>query len=108
MRAFERAATGALSARGAPRPVRGRSEAAAEGDRRRKAPVLQPRTASTRSRTEGDRENAVGGVGRRLARPFDLRGLSSVPADCGRAASAAVRRRPGAGGESVGHLSDPS
>jgi hypothetical protein len=45
---------------------------------------------------------AVGGVVRRLVRPFDLRGLLSVPADRGRTVSAVVRRRPGAGGESVG------
>ena len=45
---------------------------------------------------------------RRSGRPFDLRGLSSVPADCGRSASSVGRRRLGVGGESVGHLSDPS
>jgi hypothetical protein len=50
----------------------------------------------------------AGGGCRRLVRPFDLWGLSSVPANRGRSASAASRRRPGVGGESVGHLSDPS
>jgi hypothetical protein len=39
---------------------------------------------------------------------LDLRGLPSVPADCGRSAASVGRRRLGVGGESVGHLSDPS
>lgn len=51
----KRVAVGALSARGAPRPVRWRSEAPAEGDRSRKGSVLQLWMASTRRRTEEDR-----------------------------------------------------
>ena len=66
--------------------------------RGRRRPVVGPRKTAS----------AVGGVVRRLVRPFDLRGLLSVPADRGRTVSAVVRRRPGAGGESVGNLSDPS
>ena len=41
-------------------------------------------------------------------RPFELRGLSSVPASRERSAVAGVRGRLGVGGESVGYLSDPS
>ena len=103
----KRAAAGALSARGAPRPVRWRSEAPAEGARCRKVSELQPRTASTRRRTEED-TYAAGGGRRWLVRPFDLWGLVSVPANRGRSVLAVGRRRPGVGGESVGHLSDPS
>ena len=60
----KRAAAGALPARGAPRPVRWRSEAPAEGDQSRKGSVLQLRTASTRCRTEEDRtRSAAASVG---------------------------------------------
>ncbi len=41
-------------------------------------------------------------------RPFELRGLSSVPASRERTAVVDVRGRLGVGGESVGYLSDPS
>ena len=61
----KRAAAGALPARGAPRPVRWRSEAPAEGDQSRKGSVLQLRKASTRRRTEEDRttRSATASVG---------------------------------------------
>jgi hypothetical protein len=41
-------------------------------------------------------------------RPFELRGLSSVPASRERTVVMDVRGRLGVGGESVGYLSDPS
>jgi len=82
----ERAAAGALSARGAPRPVRWRSEAPAEGDRSRKGSVLQLRTASTRRRTEEDR-----------TRPVEASVDSFVRSTCGDCCqcplTASVRRR---------------
>jgi hypothetical protein len=41
-------------------------------------------------------------------RPFELRGLSSVPASRERTVVVDARDRLGVGGESVGYLSDPS
>ena len=52
--------------------------------------------------------SAVGRGPRVSVRPFELRGLSSVPANRGRSVAADVRGRLGVGGESVGYLSDPS
>jgi hypothetical protein len=66
--------------------------------RTRRRPVVGPRKTAC----------AVGGGLRWLVRPFDLRGLLSVSANCGCSVPAVGRCRPGVSGESVGYLSDPS
>ena len=94
---------------GAPRPVRRRSEAsrgrwpAPQGVRCyrpvRRWPVGGPRKTAARS---------VSGVARSSGVRSNCGDCSSVPANCGRSAIGVLRSRLGVGGESVGHLSDPS
>ena len=100
-----RRAAGALSACGAPRPFRWRSEAFGEGSPRLGGGVIDP--------------DGVGPLAERgrLSRPasgpasaasFDLRGLSPVPGNRGEALRGCPGVALGVGGESVGNLSDPS
>ncbi len=97
---------GALSACGAPRPVRWRSEAFGKGGPRFGGGVIDPDSvgpSADRGRLHARSASCLVSV-----RSTDLGGLSPVSSDRGRSAGGCLGVVLGVGGESVGHLSDPS
>ena len=97
---------GALSACGAPRPVRRQSEASGKGGPRFGGGVIDPdRVGLSADRGRLHARSASGFVS---VRSTDLGGLSPVSSDRGRSAGGCLEVVLGVSGESVGHLSDPS
>ena len=99
-------AAGALSACGAPRPVRWRSEAFGEGGPRFGGGVIDPDSVGPSA--DRGRQISRSALSFASVRSTDLGGLSPVSSDRGRSAGGCLGVEPGVGGESVGHLSDPS
>ena len=99
-------AAGALSASGAPRPVRWRSEAFGEGGPRFGGGVIDPDCVGPSA--DRGRQHARSTLSPVSVRSTDLGGLSPVSSDRGRSAGGCLEAVLGVGGESVGHLSDPS
>jgi hypothetical protein len=99
-------AAGALSACGAPRPVRRRLEAFGEGGPRFGGGVIDPDSVGPSA--DRGRPYVWSASGLVSVRSTDLGGLSPVSSDRGRAAGGCLGVVLGVGGESVGHLSDPA